>query len=937
MKAKIESPQGLRIYQSLSKKAKCFDPARKKYSKIFSYLSYLPLLTRLFLIVLASATLSCWQLVTPASPENQIKNADSGSQTFGVDAEKPAIIASVEPKQNEYGWNNSNVTVRFICNDAVVLKCPEPVSLEKETSGQTVTGTAVDKAGNKIAASVVVRIDKTEPLIEQLWPPSQKFITNRSSVNIEGRLTDSISGIHQAFIYDQTGKVPIKGTDFDMEKKLQALISDRAISENKYIIEVIDFAGNSGKKTILVRHVNGNVVTPTDPSKTEKINGIITSINRALIRFEPSVTSDAVYAISREEGGRFAGYLPGSNIALVDFRTKRVEDLKQILNSMKKKRKGVLEALPVVFWEPQQFDNSALSGADAIAYLRVNLPQAETYIQNTFLNTCTTCHINKHANVAIIDSGLDTSYGLNNEFDKIKFYDLCTEQGQQGDQGAPKDDTGHGTQLTGIITGANNGSGNNGIVTGLTNADLIGVNVFRTQCSAGAGGFDGALITAAMELIVTNKIPDINVVNMSFGLGSADTQVKEWLASFYKPYFLSEEGQKIIWVASAGNNDSATACDNFLVYPAGLACDLFNVISVGGFNPGNYMRSPLSNYGPAISIYAPGSSAYTAKSTGTYGYSGGTSAATAFVVGAASLSQAFTPSRPSLFKYVLGGTAQNLLDASLSQGGLDINQLLRTPLIQDYPKKNTYKGSSSGGEKPVLFSEGTQLPGLAGFGFSFDNGDHHIDTIIAGSFPYNSQQNTNLKSVSMVDYSDWSRDDDYHYRLDLQDLPFATTYHTISDCNESGLSFTSLLGDIGPVTVPVLTGFKFDWDAVRDNHLKKIKVQLFTSGNYLYTEIAYEDKEPVDEGFCYSISYALVPSDRVRGKGELSGEAIGSQQVASTTIKPVLQGFELDFDSTDHHLDELGVLLEPFKATVLYSDIDHGDNFHWRIWWADIR
>ncbi len=84
-----------------------------------------------------------------------------------IDMKPPAITATLSPAANASGWNNSNVTVSFNCSDMIsgIQKCSSPVTLMSEGETQSVTGTAVDKAGNAATTSVSVKIDKTPPKI----------------------------------------------------------------------------------------------------------------------------------------------------------------------------------------------------------------------------------------------------------------------------------------------------------------------------------------------------------------------------------------------------------------------------------------------------------------------------------------------------------------------------------------------------------------------------------------------------------------------------------------------------------------------------------------------------------------------------------------------------------------------------------------------------
>jgi hypothetical protein len=91
----------------------------------------------------------------------------SASAAAPVDTAPPAISASVAGTPGANGWYVSAASVSFTCADAQsgVLFCPAPVSLANDGAEQSVTGTAVDNAGNSSSASVTVNIDQTRPVV----------------------------------------------------------------------------------------------------------------------------------------------------------------------------------------------------------------------------------------------------------------------------------------------------------------------------------------------------------------------------------------------------------------------------------------------------------------------------------------------------------------------------------------------------------------------------------------------------------------------------------------------------------------------------------------------------------------------------------------------------------------------------------------------------
>ena len=87
--------------------------------------------------------------------------------TVLIDKTAPGIVASRTPP-NAAGWNNTAVTVSFSCTDALsgVASCTAPQTLSGEGASQSVSGEAVDNAGNTATTSLSgIDIDLTAPTV----------------------------------------------------------------------------------------------------------------------------------------------------------------------------------------------------------------------------------------------------------------------------------------------------------------------------------------------------------------------------------------------------------------------------------------------------------------------------------------------------------------------------------------------------------------------------------------------------------------------------------------------------------------------------------------------------------------------------------------------------------------------------------------------------
>jgi hypothetical protein len=122
----------------------------------------------------------------------------TASHTWTVDLTAPVITASRDVAPNDDGWNNASVTVSYSCTDSLtgVASCSGPVTLG-EGGGQSVTGTAVDLAGN--SASVTessINIDLTPPTVT---PPADQTVVATSAAGAEASFsvaaTDNLSGV----------------------------------------------------------------------------------------------------------------------------------------------------------------------------------------------------------------------------------------------------------------------------------------------------------------------------------------------------------------------------------------------------------------------------------------------------------------------------------------------------------------------------------------------------------------------------------------------------------------------------------------------------------------------------------------------------------------------------------------------------------------------
>jgi hypothetical protein len=142
------------------------------------------------------------------------------------DTINPTIAGSRTPAANADGWNNTDVTVSFDCDDSGsgVAGCTGSTTLTADGAGQSVTGTAADNAGNTAEATVGgINIDQTGPSI--VFGGNAGTYTLDQSVVITCMATDALSGISTSDCPEVTSPAAALGVG---THTLTAMATDRA-------------------------------------------------------------------------------------------------------------------------------------------------------------------------------------------------------------------------------------------------------------------------------------------------------------------------------------------------------------------------------------------------------------------------------------------------------------------------------------------------------------------------------------------------------------------------------------------------------------------------------------------------------------------------------------------------------------------------------------
>ena len=124
-------------------------------------------------------------------------NTSTTSVQVSISILPPIITLTATPSPNVGGWSKTPVTVSFSCSASVapITSCPNPQTKSQQGTGQAVSGTVTDAAGNTATTGVTLNLDLTPPTVTiSLSPPPQNGI-NTTSVTVSFSCSDALSGI----------------------------------------------------------------------------------------------------------------------------------------------------------------------------------------------------------------------------------------------------------------------------------------------------------------------------------------------------------------------------------------------------------------------------------------------------------------------------------------------------------------------------------------------------------------------------------------------------------------------------------------------------------------------------------------------------------------------------------------------------------------------
>jgi subtilisin family serine protease len=259
--------------------------------------------------------------------------------------------------------------------------------------------------------------------------------------------------------------------------------------------------------------------------------------------------------------------------------------------------------------------------------------------------------------IAVVDAGIDATHpdlsgqlwtnpgeiaGNGIDDDSDGYVDDIRGWNIIGNNADLSDNTGHGTQVAGVIAAATNNSA--GIAGVCWNCRLMIVKVMQPSGVANYSDIATGVAYAAQK--------GAKVINLSLGGSSDSTTLKAAVAS---------ASSTAVIVGGAGNDNSSAA-----FYPA--AYDDY-VLAVAGTTDTD-AKVGSSNYGTWVDVSAPGAAIRTTFSGGTYADSSGTSMAAPFAAGLAGLIRSQNPTwSANLTRAQIVNTTDNIDSANPGYAG----------------------------------------------------------------------------------------------------------------------------------------------------------------------------------------------------------------------------------------------------------------------------
>jgi hypothetical protein len=225
-------------------------------------------------------------------------NTAKATVRVSLDKTPPSSAPTLDPAPNADGWNKAEVTVRFVCSDAVsgVSGCPANHTVTTDGFNQPVERTVTDRAGNSAPVNASVNIDRAPPVLTLASPPDN-LSAFTSPIGAAGTVFDSLSGVASVACNNSPATV----ADANIACSIALTPGGNTLTAT-----ATDRAGNSMSVSQSVKYTRIPVVTITEPANLSYLNISPTTIRGTVddptatitINSLPAVVTDGVFTLA---------------------------------------------------------------------------------------------------------------------------------------------------------------------------------------------------------------------------------------------------------------------------------------------------------------------------------------------------------------------------------------------------------------------------------------------------------------------------------------------------------------------------------------------------------------------------------------------------------------------------------------------------------------
>jgi hypothetical protein len=233
--------------------------------------------------------------VTGSATDVAGNTASASAGPLHIDFTPPTIAAVLTPTPNGNGWNNTPVTVHFVCadNGAGVASCPLDQTVATDGSNQIVSGSVTDNAGNTASTTATVNLDSAPPVIT-LLTPSDNLNSFVASITATGSVVDALSGI--ASVVCNGAPASVIGGDISCGATL-------APGANSFVATAVDLAGNSASASLSLNYTRIPSITITAPANLSYLNISPTTVTGTVDDPTATIAINSIPAVLDGSGG----------------------------------------------------------------------------------------------------------------------------------------------------------------------------------------------------------------------------------------------------------------------------------------------------------------------------------------------------------------------------------------------------------------------------------------------------------------------------------------------------------------------------------------------------------------------------------------------------------------------------------------------------------